>query len=254
MTRLPAAFLKAPLAHRALHDVTDGRPENSLVAIKAAIEKGYGIEIDVQLSSDHVAMVFHDYSLDRLTETDGPVAVHSAVQLGTVRLSGGDEGIPTLTEVLELVAGQVPLLIEIKDQDGAMGPNVGPLERATVEDLQGYQGPVALMSFNPNSVKVLSELAPDIPRGLVTSAYRPEDWPLNETLCNALREIPDFDRTGSSFISHEVADLDRPRVLDLKLSGVPVLCWTVKSPESEAQARQIADNITFEGYLAPNPA
>lgn len=254
MTGLPASFLTLPLAHRALHDVSKGRPENSRAAMRAAIAKGYGIEIDVQLSSDHEAMVFHDYALDRLADSTGPVAVRSSLQLGATRLSGGDEGIPTLTEVLNLVAGQVPVLIEIKDQDGSMGPNIGPLEQATAKTLQGYVGPVAVMSFNPHSVAAMAELAPDIPRGLTTSAYRPEDWPLSKDTCDALREIPDFERTGACFISHEVDDLDRPRVLDLKLKGVPILCWTVKSPKSETIARQIADNITFEGYLAPHPA
>ncbi len=80
--------------------------------------------------------------------------------------------------MLELVAGQVPLLIEIKDQDGNMGPNVGPLEQAVVDALQGYDGPVAVMSFNPNSVAAIASLSPDTPRGIVTSAYRTEDWPL----------------------------------------------------------------------------
>ncbi|WP_299651579.1 glycerophosphodiester phosphodiesterase family protein [uncultured Tateyamaria sp.] len=251
--RLPAAFLGAPLAHRALHDVTDGRPENSRAAIRAAIKHGYGIEIDVQLSADNQAMVFHDYALDRLAHGTGPVRVVPAGTLSETPLKGGDEGIPILTEVLTLVAGQVPLLIEIKDQDGAMGDAIGPLEQATADALQGYAGPVALMSFNPHSVARMGELCPDIPRGIVTSSYKAADWPLNDETRDHLRTIPDFDRVGASFISHEITDLDRPRVADLKAKGANILCWTVKSPEQEAQARQVAQNITFEGYLAPHP-
>jgi glycerophosphoryl diester phosphodiesterase len=253
--RLPHAFLTVPLAHRALHDVYDGRPENSRAAIRAAIANGYGIEIDLQLSSDGVAMVFHDDDLDRLTEATGLVRDQTAAELARTPLRGGSEGIPTFTEVLSLVAGQVPLLVEIKDQDGDMGPAIGPLEEAAARAVAGYDGPLALMSFNPHSVARLSALCPDRPCGLVTSAYVHADWPeLTATTCDRLRDIPDFDRTGASFISHEVADLGRPRVAELKARGIDVLCWTVRSEAQERQARKVAQNITFERYLAVHPA
>ncbi|WP_299727718.1 glycerophosphodiester phosphodiesterase family protein [uncultured Tateyamaria sp.] len=251
--RLDPAFLAAPLAHRALHDVADGRPENSRAAITAAISHGYGIEIDVQLTADNVAVVFHDYALERLAEGSGPVRARAASELGAIPLRGGSEGIPDLPEVLALVAGRVPLLIEIKDQDGAMGDQIGPLEAATAAALDGYTGPVAIMSFNPHAVARMAELCPDIPRGLVTSAYDPTSWPLSKATCDRLREIPDFDRVGASFISHEAADLPRRRVSDLKAQGANILCWTIRSPEAEAEARKIAQNVTFEGYLAAHP-
>jgi len=248
---LPDAFLSRPIAHRALHDHSDGRPENSREAIAAAIAAGYGIEIDLQLSSDGVAMVFHDYHLARLTAATGAVAQRTAAELGATVLTGSETGVPTFAEVLDLVAGRVPLLVEIKDQDGALGENVGALERAAAADLAGYEGAVAVMSFNPHSVAAFAEASPEIPRGLVTDSYSPKAWPtLNATACDRLREIPDFDRVGASFISHQVGDLARPRVAELKAAGVPVMCWTVRSPEMEAEARQVADQITFEGYLA----
>lgn len=248
---LPQVFLDAPIAHRALHDVAQGRPENSRAAIRAAMDAGYGIEIDLQLSQDGEAMVFHDYDMGRLAGRSGPIRQLAASEAEGVALLYGDgEGIPTLPEVLEIVAGKVPLLIELKDQDGAMGSDIGSLERATAEALADYSGPVALMSFNPNSVALLADLAPELPRGLVTSAYDPAEWPLSKTICDYLREIPDFDRTGSSFISHEVEDLDRGRVTELKQQGVPILCWTVTSAAQESEARTVADNVTFEQYLA----
>lgn len=250
MTKLPDIFLDRPITHRALHDVTDGRPENSRAAIRAAIDKGYGIEIDVQLSQDGAAMVFHDYALERLTPEHGALHLRTAESLRSVPLTGGDETIPDLPEILDLVAGQVPLVIEVKDQDGAMGPDVGPLEVSVAHAVSSYSGPLALMSFNPHSVARLVKLCPDIPCGLVTSAYTPEDWPFSKEICERLRDIPDFDEIGACFISHEVADLSRPRVAELKAKGVPVLCWTVRSPEEEAEARKVAQNITFEGYLA----
>ncbi|MEW2919037.1 glycerophosphodiester phosphodiesterase family protein [Ruegeria sp. ANG10] len=250
---LPSVFLQAPIAHRALHDLSENRPENSRAAIRAAVEAGYGIEIDLQRTSDSRAMVFHDYDMTRLTGQPGPIQQVTATQAQATQLLHADDGIPTLDDVLALVDGKVPLLIEFKDQDGAMGPNVGSLEADAVRALQGYDGPVALMSFNPNSVAELARLAPHLPRGLVTCSYQPKVELLPQKVCDHLRDIPDFDRVGASFISHEVADLSRPRVAELKARGVPVLCWTVRSAEQEAQARTVADNVTFEGYLAPHP-
>ncbi|WP_413869049.1 glycerophosphodiester phosphodiesterase family protein [Albidovulum sp.] len=252
---LPPAFLRAPLAHRALHDRSAGRPENSPAAFRAAIAAGYGIECDIQPSADGVPMVFHDYDLKRLTGVAGRIRGHTAAELRALRLLGSGEGIPTLAEMLALVAGRVALLIEVKDQDGAMGPGVGPLEQAVAAELEGYAGPVALMSFNPHSVAALARAAPALPRGLTTSAYAPGDWPLlTAATRDRLREIPDYGATGASFISHEAADLSRPRVADLKDGGAAVLCWTIRSPEAEAEARRIAANVTFEGYAAAIPA
>lgn len=249
---LPAAFLAAPLAHRALHDRAQGRPENSRAAIRAAIAAGYGIEIDLQLSADGQAMVFHDEGLERLTAATGWVKDRSAAELGAIALRDSDEGIPTLAEVLAIVAGRVPLLIEVKDQMLTPGGRIGPLEQATVAALRGYAGPVALMSFNPDAVAELARLAPDLPRGLTTGSFDPVEYaPLPPDLCARLREIPDYDRVGAGFISHEAADLDRARVLALKAAGARILCWTITSPEAEARARRVAENITFEGYQAP---
>lgn len=248
---LPVAFLERPITHRGLHDLAAGRAENSPKGFAAAISRNYGIELDLQLSKDGEAIVFHDYGLDRLTEAQGAVAQHTAAELGQIALKGDEDRIPTLTQTLAQVAGQVPLLIELKDQDGAMGPNIGALEAATVKALAGYDGAVAVMSFNPHSVAKLAELAPAIPRGIVTSRYTAEDWPtIPATRRTELAKIPDFDRTGSCFISHEAADLQSPRVAEIKDAGHPILCWTIKSAAQEAEARKIVDNVTFEQYLA----
>lgn len=257
MTRvpLPASFLRLPIAHRALHDRTQGRIENSPLAIQAAVDAGYGIEIDLQLSQDGVPMVFHDEELDRLTAETGPVNRRTAAELGRTRLTDSTDTIPTLAEVLALIDGKVPLLIEIKDQTLGMAPTDGRLEAATAAALTSYRGEVALMSFNPHSIAHMSRLAPQLPRGITTSAYDPDDWaPLPVEVCDRLRGIPDYDSTGSSFISHEGRDLARPRVAMLKALGAKVLCWTIRSAADEALARQVADNVTFEGYRAAVPA
>lgn len=246
---LPESFFAAPFAHRALHD--DTKAENSLAAVRAAVDAGYGIEMDIQSSRDGIPMVFHDYDLKRLTGVNGPVAQKTAHELVEISLSGGGGTIPTLQQVLDAVAGRVPLLIEIKDQDGALGPAVGPLEQTVCEALDGYQGDVALMSFNPNSVAACRDHAPHIPRGITTCPYPAKDWPtVPKTTRDAQATIPDFDRVGACFISHQQDDLASPHVAALKSRGVPVFCWTIRSTAMEAEARKIADNITFEGYCA----
>lgn len=255
MIRLDPAFLRQPLAHRALHDIAAGRPENSRAAINTAIASGYGIETDVQISSDGVAMVFHDDDLDRMTEASGAIRERAAADLARIRLNGSDEGIPTLAEVLTLVAGRAPLLVEIKDQHGQMADTDGVLEAAVARDLADYNGPIGLMSFNPHSVIRLATLAPDLPRGIVTCAYASDDCPeLPPSVRDHLRLVPDYEAAKASFISHEWDDLSRPRVAELKAGGATVLCWTVRRADDESVARKVADNITFEGYLPVSPA
>ena len=245
---LPPEFLARPFAHRGLHDLRAGRAENSLSAMRAAINARYGIETDLQLSADRHAMVFHDHLLDRLTNATGRVSDCSADQMAGARLTGSAEGIPRLTDLLDLVAGQVPLLIELKDQSQRPGEPVGPLEAATVAALDRYDGPVALMSFQPAMVQELARIAPDIPRGLVGRNFDHRHLSAEEN--TALTDYRAFEATGSCFVSHKWRHLDAPAVKRLKSRGVPVLCWTIRSPDDEAVARRTADNITFEGYLA----
>lgn len=252
---LPAALLTTPIAHRAYHKRAEGRPENSLPAMRAAIAAGYAIECDLQLTRDGEALVFHDEWLERLTPGSGFVKDYTLAEMQAIGLRDCAEPPPSLAEMLALVAGRVPLLIEIKDQTDAMAETDGRLEAATARALAGYDGAVALMSFNPHSVAHLARLAPGIPRGLTTSAYVAADWaPLDPARCDALRAIADYDRTGSSFISHEAADLGRPRVAELKAQGAAILTWTIRSPAEEAKARAVAQNITFESYAAALPA
>jgi glycerophosphoryl diester phosphodiesterase len=242
MSALPEVLRRVPLAHRGLHDVSDARPENSRAGITAAIAAGY-------------AMVFHDYDLGRLTFDIGSVRQRDATDLAAIPLKGGEEGIPDLPEILSLVAGRVPLLIELKDQHGQMGDTCGTLETATAQALAGYDGPVAVMSFNPHMVLRMAALAPDIPRGIVSCGYTPEDWPtLSAETREYLRRVPDYGPSGSVFVSHDVNDLANPRLAELRADGAAILCWTVRSPEVEARARAVAHNITFEGYLPDIPA
>ncbi len=248
---LPEAFLGRPIAHRALHG--PGRPENSRAAVAAALAGGFGIEVDLQLSADGVAMVFHDGGLGRLTDAQGPVRERTAEALSQIGLKGAAEGIPTLAEVLAIVDGRVPLLLEMKDQAGDLRTSHGRLEAAVARAIAGYAGPLAVMSFSPSCVASLGAAAPDRARGLVSSAFPAEDWPGVPPERRAELAQIDVDAVGASFISHAWSDLATPRVAELKARGCAVLCWTIENATDEAEARKIAQNVTFEGYLPQDP-
>ena len=250
MTTLPDGFLTTPFAHRGLHG--SGCPENSFEAFEAALAAGYGIELDIQGTADGKPVVFHDDTLDRMTHETGSVRDRTLAEMTAMPLKGGGT-IVDLDMVIRHVAGKVPILIEIKDQSGTLGPTDGVLEAAVASALRSARN-VAVMSFNPASVMQMKALLPDIPRGLVTETFLLNEWPgaTPETLAH-LTAIADYDASGACFISHDWRHFGSERVEELKSQGAKVLCWTVKSPEDEAVARATAHNITFEGYAAPIP-
>jgi len=250
MTGLPADFLDAPIAHRGLHDRAAGRIENSRAAFAAAIEHGFGIELDVQMSRDGVPMVFHDATLDRLTATSGPVRERSSDELRGIPLTGGDDTIERLDTIFEFIGDRAPVLVEIKDQGGHAGANVAALEQVTGQvvrnSVAAHGCRVAVMSFNPAYITGLSWLDPAIPRGLTGMVF--DDPGLGEAENAALSDYAAFESAGARFISHDRNSLDAPAVARLKARGVPVLAWTIRSAAEETAARRIADNVTFEGY------
>ena len=244
------SLLAAPVAHRGLHG--PGAPENALAAIDAAARAGYGVEIDVQLSADGEAMVFHDAALDRMTDASGPLRARDAAALRALRLRGSDQTIPTLAEALALLAGRTALLVEIKDQGGALGPEgVGPLEARVAALLAGYAGPVAVMSFNPDSVAAMARLAPALPRGLVgcpADAY--ETGPAEARA--RMAELAAFETVGASFFSYDWRALPTPRTRALRAAGAGALCWTTRDADQHAAALMHAEQVTFEGYTPPS--
>lgn len=246
---LSRAFLARPFAHRGLHDRKARTIENSRGAIRAAMEAGYGVELDLQLSADGEAMVFHDAALERLTGESGPVRARAAAELARIRLTGADETIPTLGDILSLVGGRTPLLVELKDQGGRLDETgVGPLEARAAELLRAYDGPVAVMSFNPASVAEMARLAPDAPRGLTAMAARRYDWRMARARRAALAQVADYEATGCAFVSFDHRDLPTPETAALRAQGGAVLCWTVRSASEEATVRAHVDAVTFEGY------
>ena len=253
MPALDPAFLKTPIAHRALHDASKGVFENCRSAIIAAIEHGYAIEIDLQLSADGRAMVFHDDTLDRLTDKRGDVSDYTAAELSRIKVGSGQDVIEPLEDILHLIDGRVPLLIELKDQSRQLSQTDGRLEQATIDALSLYHGPVAVMSFNPHMIATMAKLSSDLPLGLTTGSFMDPSWGIDAERIAHLSQIADFDPTRYSFVSHFALELTAPCIQKLREQGTAIFTWTIRSPEAEAIARQTVDNITFEGYLAAHP-
>lgn len=249
-SRLPQGFFDRPIAHRGLHGLAPGVIENSRAACMGAVEAGYAIEIDVQMSADGEAIVFHDDRLDRLTSAAGAVRERSASALATLTLTGSTEAPPRLGEVLALVDGQVPLVVEIKDQSGDFGPAVGPLEERVGALLSGYGGPAAAMSFNPYSVAAFAKAAPSVPIGLVADAFA--DAPVALDRRRALSSLADAEALDVDFVSYGWRDLPAPAVEAFRREGRsmgrPVVTWTIRSAAEAETALAHSDQITFEGY------
>lgn len=236
------AWLKgAAFAHRGLHGggaQGSGLVENSPAAFKAAIERGLGIECDVQRSGDGKAMVFHDWELDRLTGESGPVMYRTARQLGAVPLTGSADTIPTLRQLLDLVAGRVPLLIEVKSK---RDHRIAALCLAVRRVLEGYRGPHAVMSFDPRVGRWFARHSPQTVRGLVVTEEGAR------TFSGNLRRHLALWHARPDFLAYDVRDFPSKFAAAQRARGLPVTTWTVRSAESRAAAAEHADAPIAEG-------
>ena len=217
---------QATYAHRGLHG--EGRVENSPSAFAAAIERGLGIECDVQRSRDGEAMVFHDWDLDRLSSEHGPVKVRDAAELGQIALGATGDTIPTLADLLSQIGGKVPLLIEIKSKREV---RFAPLCFAVRRALEGYRGPVAVMSFDPRAMRWFARHAPHIVRGLVVTEEG------RRTLSGRLRRHLSLWQARAEFLAYDIRDLPSRFALAQRARGLPLLTWTVRSPDLAERAR-----------------
>lgn len=239
-----------PAAHRGLHGQSDGIVENSLSAFAAAKECGYAIELDVQLSLDHDAMVFHDGNLDRLTDQLGPVSARTSDELRAILLKGTSDHIPNLKDVLALIDGAVPLLIELKT--GFDEP--GPLEAHVLELLTHYAGEAVVMSFNHKTVRWFLEQGHRVRRGQLSYDYRAgsgASLPIYRRFW--YRHLLQTTYSKPDFIGYDVRSLPCPGTMIARALGVPVLTWTVKSDDERARARLHADNMIFETFKPSLP-
>lgn len=249
----PAWLTARPIAHRGLHDHAAGRIENSGSAARAAVEHGFAIECDVQLSADGEAMVFHDFRLDRLTGESGPVRARSAAVLSRIALAGSTDGIPTLPEFLDLIGGRVPLVVELKSAfDGDFS-----LARRTAEIVATSDAPIAIKSFDPAVIAHLRENraalgVANTPLGIVAEAdYSHGDWAaLPKATQVDLANFLHYERSQPDFLSWRVRDLPHPTPYLCRTAlGMPVMSWTVRTPEQRALAALWADQMVFEGFV-----
>jgi glycerophosphoryl diester phosphodiesterase len=218
--------------------------------LEEAISRGCAIEIDLQLSRDGIPVVFHDYKLNRVTNEIGFISDRRASELEKIVLKGGRKGIPRFDAFMSYIAGRVPVLIELKDQDGTLGDTPSVFESAVCKILDRYTGPVAIMSFNPFMIARCAKLSPNIPRGLITEVFKQDEWPnISKFRCDKLTKISDYFNAGATFISHDHMDLKSDEVNRLKKAGATILCWTVRTQNEDIEARKIADSVTFENYL-----
>jgi glycerophosphoryl diester phosphodiesterase len=242
-----------PIAHRGLHDHARGIIENSRAAFVAAIAGGYGIECDLRAARCGTPMVFHDATLDRLTPRRGRVASFSGPALAAIAYASGDT-ILSLADLLALVGGRVPLLVEIKSE-------WRPLPAAFLDQIAAaaiaYRGPIALMSFDPTVVAALRERAPAVPRGIVSGIYRNDDaegwW--GNTLSAARQErlshLLESRAAAPDFYAYHVAALPTPVTRFVReVLGMPLFTWTVRTAAERALTRSFADAPIFEGYKA----
>ncbi len=224
---LPAGLLDAPIAHRGLWR-TGGPAENSLAAFEAACQAGYGVELDVRLSADGEAMVFHDETLDRLTAEAGMVEERTAETLRATRLLGSDQFIPSLDQVLTRIGGLALILIELKTPAG----QEGLLERRVAEILSDYEGSFGLLSFNADALAWMAGHAPYWPRGLNAG--------------NA-QQIAAAQDCRADFLSVSLALADHPEVQAWRGDG-KAISWTARSAADHARMAGLVDNVIFEGF------
>jgi glycerophosphoryl diester phosphodiesterase len=223
-----AQLFAPPIAHRGLWS-PGGAPENSLAAFEAACEAGYGIELDVQLSKDGEAMVFHDAHLARMAGAAGAVNERTAAELKALRLKNTREPIPTLAEVLALVAGHALILVEIKSKPG----EEGPLDQRVADVIEGYCGPLAIIGFNPFSHAWWAAHRPEALRGLNADA------PIQREQMEIAQ--PHFLALGTDLSASPGAQRRRAE-------GYPIIAWTLRSADQWATAEPFADNLIFEGF------
>jgi glycerophosphoryl diester phosphodiesterase len=243
-----AAFLR-PIAHRGLHDSKLGIVENTAPAFEAAIAADYGIECDVRPIKGGVPIVFHDETLNRLVEGRGALTAVEESQLKTLRYRVGGTTILTLSDLIDLIAGRVPLLVEIKSEwhppDRDFLANIASL-------VSRYRGPIALMSFDPAVMATVRSLAPDIPRGIVSGNYAGAGWwsrKISRKRAAGLRDFLESGPIAPDFYAYQVDALPTPVTEYVRqVSGLPLFTWTVRTAKQRRIAEAWADAMIFEGF------
>ena len=237
-------YKSVKFAHRGLHD--GEKAENSMSAFAAAKEMGFGIELDVRLSKDGELVVFHDDNLSRVVGKEGKVIDFTAQELAEMSLLGTSDGIPTLREVLDLIDGAIPLLIEIK----MSGDETGIAEKL-IEVIDGYKGDFIVESFNPIALKILKKERPDIMRGILSAVYMDNPKYKGKLLYRLLQNLQLNFLMRPDFIAYEKNGYKVPNLRFLRRNfNTPLIAWTIKSQQEENEAIGHGfDTVIFEGYI-----
>jgi len=236
-----------PIAHRGLHDAAAGVIENTASAVARAIAGNFAIEVDLQITADGEAVVFHDETLERLTDGRGRLDAMTAAALTEVPFKQTGDRIIRLGDLCDLVAGRVTLLLELKSLH-----NGDPrLPQRVADVLRGYSGPVAAMSFDPHQVLGLRMVAPGLPRGITAGGWRRGEHARTLAAGGASRSAQIWDalRMQPHFTAYALTEL--PAALPLLaryLLAMPLLTWTVRSAADRARAARWADQMIFEGF------
>jgi glycerophosphoryl diester phosphodiesterase len=237
-----AWLTERPLAHRGLHDAGAGIVENTPTAIRAAINAGYGIELDLQITADGEAIVHHDHELGRLTQGSGRIADMTVAALKAVPFKAASDRLITLRELCTLVAGRAVMALELKSRfDGDLR-----LASHTAQVLSSYSGPVAVMSFDPDLVEAIRKFAPTLTRGII--AERRYDWAnFSPAVKRRLAFLLHANRTRPHFVAYAVHDLPALAPwIARNIFGLPLLTWTVRDDRDRQTAARFADQIIFE--------
>jgi glycerophosphoryl diester phosphodiesterase len=246
--RAPDWLTARPVAHRGLHDRARGTIENMPAAFQAAIAGNFAIETDVQLTADGEAMVHHDDALGRLNAGGAKLATLTAEQLKQVKFHDTADRMITLGELCELTAGRVPLVIEIKSHfDGDR-----KLVARVAEVLRAYSGPAVAMSFDPDQLMALKELAPTIVRGIVAQrTYDDNYWTkASAAQRHGMTALRHGFRTQPHFVAYWVNELPAPAPwIARNIFRLPLLTWTVRTQDQRQRAVQYADQMIFEGFV-----
>ncbi len=225
-----------PIAHRGLWG--ENVIENSLSAYQNAVSQGYPIEIDLYSSTDGVIFSFHDEKLKRMTGEKGFIYEKSASELSKLSLLDSGQKIPTFDEVLSLVNGKVPLLIELKNQ-----PDKNYVDKV-IKRLKSYKGEFAIQSFNPKYIKRVKELAPEFCRGILATKSHGKHLPLIQRF---VVKNMSFNRLiKPDFISYSFEDLPLKK---RKTKDIPVIAWTITNKEDYQKIKPFAKNIIFEKFI-----
>ncbi|GLQ07685.1 glycerophosphodiester phosphodiesterase family protein [Sneathiella chinensis] len=238
--KAPGWLTSQPIAHRGLHDSAAGIAENSLSAFRQAMQAGLPIELDVHLSADGLPVVFHDDTLIRMTGDPRAVKQVSFAELTALKLDSGPDTLPGLMEVLQVVNGTVPLVIELKHDPE--GPD--RLSQTVHEALTGYGGDFSIQSFDPWILQWFRLNAPHIIRGQLAMKSPPKKMPLHRKFMMGQML---FNRMSAPhYIGYDVRDVHSWPVRRVRRRNIPALAWTVTRQDQLDHARKHADNVIFE--------